>query len=327
VARVLVVSSYPPRHCGIGAYAHTQAERLRAAGDEVAVLSPPDGEGDVRVPFEGGRPFAEAERIGDSFDRIVVHFQPALYYPPRRPIGKILTSWHLVRLVRRRPQTELLIHEADAPVRWRPDYVLLRRAFARAKLLFHTDAERVRLERAYRVEPRAEIVPHTDGVEVFTIDRAGARRRLEIDADEPLYLCAGFLHPAKGFERAIEAWNRAGMPGRLVIVASLRDATPANLAYAEMLREACAGVERLTLVEDYVSDEDFDAWIAAADLFILPYRRSWSSGALARAQRLGTRAAVADVGGLAEQAGPGDVVFRTDDELVELLMAKAEVAR
>jgi hypothetical protein len=59
--------------------------------------------------------------------------------------------------------------------------------------------------------------------------------------------------------------------------------------------------------------------MAAADLVVLPYRRSWSSGALARAQRLGTPAAVAGVGGLAEQAGPNDVVFRTDQELVSLL--------
>ena len=35
----------------------------------------------------------------------------------------------------------------------------------------------------------------------------------------------------------------------------------------------------------------------------------------------------ADVGGLAEQAGPNDVLFRTDDELVEILMAKVEAAR
>ena len=54
MARVLIVSSYPPRHCGIGAYAHAQAGRLRAAGDDVMVLSPPDGDGDVRVWFSGG---------------------------------------------------------------------------------------------------------------------------------------------------------------------------------------------------------------------------------------------------------------------------------
>ena len=219
----------------------------------------------------------------------------------------------------RRPHTEILIHEADPPVRWRPDYVLLRLAFSRARLLFHTDAERRTFEREYRIRATASTISHTDGVRVSGIGRVEARRRLAVPAGDVVFVCPGFLHPAKGFERAIEAWNMAGMPGRLAIVGSVRDRTPENVAYADMLRRLCTGVDRLLLVEDYVSDEDFDAWIAAADLVILPYRRSWSSGALARAQRLGTPAAVAEVGGLAEQAGPNDVVFRSDEELVDVL--------
>jgi hypothetical protein len=51
--------------------------------------------------------------------------------------------------------------------------------------------------------------------------------------------------------------------------------------------------------------------------------RAWSSGALARAQKLGTPAFVAAVGGLAEQAGPGDAVFRNDGELVGLLQGRS----
>ena len=41
--RILVVSSYPPRHCGIGAYARDQVHELRAAGHEVTVLTAPVG--------------------------------------------------------------------------------------------------------------------------------------------------------------------------------------------------------------------------------------------------------------------------------------------
>ena len=76
--RILIVSSYPPRHCGVGAYARDQAARLRADGHAVTVLSPPDGDGEVRVPFLGGGAFRRAARMGRGFDRIVVHFQPAL---------------------------------------------------------------------------------------------------------------------------------------------------------------------------------------------------------------------------------------------------------
>jgi glycosyltransferase involved in cell wall biosynthesis len=323
--RILVVSSYPPRHCGIGAYAHAQVERLRAEGQEVVVLSPPDGDGDLRVPFLGGRPFARAARVGGSFDRILVHFQPRLYYRPRAPVSKVATSLALLWLVLRRPTTEILVHEADPPrPSWRPDYLALRPAFARARLLFHTEAERRALERAYRVRVRARLVAHTDGIRVHALaTREEARGRLGIEGDGPVLLCAGFLHPGKGFERAVRAFAAAGSPGRMFVVGSVRDRTPENLTYARELRALCEATPGAAFVEHYVSDEDFDRWIAAADLFVLPYRRAWSSGALARARALGTPALVSAVGGLAEQAGPDDRVFETDDELVELLRSAA----
>jgi glycosyltransferase involved in cell wall biosynthesis len=142
---------------------------------------------------------------------------------------------------------------------------------------------------------------------------------LGVGSDEHLFLCAGFLHPAKGFERAVRAFNQAGSPGRLVVVGSVRQPTPEALSYVRTLRELCEQTSGVTLIEGYVSDEGFDTWIAAADALVLPYRRAWSSGALARAQKLGTPAFVAAVGGMEEQAGPEDAVFRTDRELVELL--------
>jgi glycosyltransferase involved in cell wall biosynthesis len=326
---VLVVGSYPPRHCGIGAYAHTQVAALRRDGHEVAVVSPPDGAGDVRVDFRDGRPFRRAARIGGSFDRIVVHFQPRLYYRARRPVSKIVTSLSVLWLVVRRPRTELLVHEADPPrPRWRPDYVVLRLAFARAHLLFHTAAERDALARAYRVRVRSTLVAHVAGVTVHADrSRGDARAELGVAAGEPVAVCAGFLHPGKGFERAVRAFVAAGSPGRLFVIGSVRDPTPDNLAYARSLHELCDGAPGVTLVERYLADEEFDAWIAAADVFVLPYRRAWSSGALARAQALGTPAFVSSVGGLAEQASGADRVFATDEELERLFADAWPAAR
>jgi multidrug transporter EmrE-like cation transporter len=74
-----------------------------------------------------------------------------------------------------------------------------------------------------------------------------------------------------------------------------------------------------TLLVRFPSDAEFDAWIAAADAVVLPYRRTWSSGVLARAQALGVPAIVTAEGGLAEQAGPADTVVEGDDELAEAM--------
>jgi glycosyltransferase involved in cell wall biosynthesis len=320
--RILVISSYPPRHCGIGSYAAADVERLRGEGDEVVVLSPPDGNGDVKVPFFGGRPFLAAARLAPGFDRVLVHFEPGLYYRRRAPVSKVMSSFGLWWLTRRRPGTEVLVHEAPARPHlfWRPDHLLLRSALVRANLLFHSEREREALGRTYRLRVEGTIVPHTDGVRIARrLARSEARTVLGVDPDERLFLCAGFLHPAKGFERAVRAFHQAGAPGRLVVVGSVRQPTPEALSYVRALRELCEQTSGVTLIEGYVSDEGFDTWITAADAMVLPYRRAWSSGALARAQKLGTPAFVAAVGGMGEQAGPKDAVFRTDRELVELL--------
>ncbi len=317
--RVLVVSSYPPRHCGIGAYAAAQVERLREAGDRVVVLSPPDGAGDIRAPFVGGGAFRRAASIGGAFDRIVVHYETGLYFRPRSPHTHLLTAASLLWLALRRPRLEIVVHEARTPPALpRPDYALLRLAFARATLLFHSRAELTAFERAYRVRARATLLDHRDAVAVHaTLTRAQARARLGIGGG-PVFVCAGFLQPAKGFDRAIAAFEAAGSPGHLYVVGSVRDATEDNLRYAAGLRATADRAANVTMLERYVADEDFDAWVAAADRVVLPYRGAWSSGALARAQLLGTPAFVSAVGGLAEQASEDDRVFASDEELVEL---------
>jgi glycosyltransferase involved in cell wall biosynthesis len=318
---VLVVSSFPPRHCGIGAYARDQVASMRAEGDHVSVLSPPDGDGDIRAPFFGGRPFFWAMRRGRRFDRIVVHFQPVLYYRPHAPISKVMTSLGLLSLVlARRDRTEIVVHEADPPTRWRPDYVVLGWAFARAgRMWFHTQTERRALERDYRVHVRGAVVPHRVRPS-RAVTREEARAELNVPAVGTVFVCAGFLQPSKGFDRAVEAFPGAD-GSSLYIIGSVRDRTPENEAYARTLAERATAVPGVRFVERFLSDEEFDLWLAAADWLVLPYRRSWSSGVLARAQALGTPAIVAAVGGLPEQAGPKDVVVRDDEELARAFRA------
>jgi len=133
-----------------------------------------------------------------------------------------------------------------------------------------------------------------------------------------VFVVPGFIHPDKGAERAAAA---LGPTGRLYVVGSVKDRTPRNLAYLDRLRGLADRRERVELVERYLEEEELDVWVAAADAVVLPYRRSWSSGSLARAQALGVPAIVTPVGGLAEQAGPDDVVVRDDAALGRAMAA------
>ncbi|MEX2457818.1 MAG: glycosyltransferase family 4 protein [Actinomycetota bacterium] len=308
--RILLLAPSPARRDGIAAYAAVQAERLRGEGHQVEVLEVAPGPASLR----------RAARLAARFDRVIVHFQPSLYFRPRAPWSKVATAWAFLALCRRR-QTEVLVHEADPPVRGRPDYRILGWAFRAApRLWFHTRAEVESLQGDYGIRVRWALAPHAEGIRVSPSGRDAARRSLGIDPAATVFVCPGFLHPGKGFDRAIAAFR--SVPGaRLYVVGSVRDPISPNVAYASRLRELCAGVPGAELLEAFVTDEELDAWIAAADAVVLPYRRAWSSGMLARAQLLGTPAIVSRVGGLPEQAMEADMVFEDDAGLAGAMRA------
>jgi glycosyltransferase involved in cell wall biosynthesis len=322
---------------GIAVYVRDQVGRLRRGGADVSVLSPPEGGGELREPFRGGRAFVCAARSGRIFDRIVVHFQPSLFFAPRRPVSKVATSARFLMLaVTKRGKLEIVVHEADPPKLWRPDYLLLAMVFrAAGQLTFHTEAERRHLERAYPGRIRGRVVAHLVAPAISEpSSRRAARDELGLpEVSTPVFVCAGFLQASKGYDRAVEAFARlrtraspgsseepsVAAPASLYVVGSVRESTPDNLAYARDLGARCEATPGVALVNRFVDDREFDLWIAAADRLVLPYRRSWSSGVLARAHALGTPALVADVGGLAEQADEHDVMFRDDQGLREAM--------
>ena len=324
--RILVVAPYPPMRDGIGIYARDQVARLRAAGEHVTVLSPPEGDGDLRAPFRGGRALLRAVRHGRRSERIMVHFQPALWYAPRRPFSKVATSLAFVWLAfRRGRRLELVVHEADPPKLWRPDYALLRQVFLlAARCTFHSEAEWRSLEREYRVRVRGRVDQHRIDA-APRIDRPEARRRLGLAPGGFLFVCPGFVQASKGYDRAVEAFARAAIPGaRLVVAGSVREPDPEAGRYARSLGERIGAVEGATFVERYLSDAEFDLWVSAADRVVLPYRRAWSSGVLARAHALRVPAIVAGIGGLAEQAGADDVIVNDDGALERAMREAAE---
>jgi glycosyltransferase involved in cell wall biosynthesis len=91
--------------------------------------------------------------------------------------------------------------------------------------------------------------------------------------------------------------------------------------YAAELRDLVARTAGVELHERYVSDEEFDLWIRAADAVVVAYRTAASSGVVERAHLLGTTVITSGAGGISEQERPGDLHFDTDAELVDVIRA------
>jgi glycosyltransferase involved in cell wall biosynthesis len=138
-----------------------------------------------------------------------------------------------------------------------------------------------------------------------------------------VFLCIGFIGEHKGFDRAVHAFAQLpeGSAQLLVIGSLLYEDNPSARAYLDALSRLTSATPGALLEERYLSDSDFDLYIRAASVVILPYRFAASSGVAARARLLGTKVIAAAVGGLPEQVGSGNVVVETDEELATALRA------
>lgn len=341
MSRRLVVSPYPPWRDGIGAYALAQVRHLRRCGDTVEVCSPEPSAAHHHVRLSTVRGIAELARLGRRFDETVVHFHPSVFYPRRpSPLTRLANGVALAAALRAAAPVELLIHEL--PVSWatgpRPWAAATRLALrAAATVSVHDDAQRTELvEAAGLVPARVRLVEHGAHFTARTsASRASARSSLGIGPNVVCFVCIGFVAPHKGFDRAVEAFaavQPAGTAARaeLHVVGTARtdghEADAAVTDHVARLRRLVESTPGAHLHLGFVSDEQFDRWLLAADAVVLPYREIWSSSVAARAALLGRPVIASAVGGLAAQlSNVADAVLVGDDG--ELKEAMAAVVR
>jgi glycosyltransferase involved in cell wall biosynthesis len=191
-------------------------------------------------------------------------------------------------------------------------------------VLVHTEPEAAALHEAFGV-PRSRIETVDHGAHFLrrtSLDRHGARARFGIGDDELVFLAIGFIQPHKGFDRAIAAFAQVRTPGcRLEVVGSVRVEEPEFVEYLGQLQAQAAATPGVTIRPGFVTDDEFDAWLVASDIVVLPYRRIWSSGVLERAALYDRPVIATSVGGLPEQARADTVVVDDDAGLVRAMRA------
>lgn len=334
--RYLMVSTYPPTRCGIGAYAQQSVTKLRSEGHTVDVVSP-DGQGDVKFAWDlrGGTKLLQLLRLFPSYDRVILQYQWAFYYRDlfvrQNRWDTLKTTLSFMLLLLRKRSLEVVAHEIPF-LAGKQGWIYKWKWKLAPRLIFHTSTELELFEKRYGVRlsrDRVEIRTHHAVFKRFSNDtRASARNRLGIDQDAVVFLCIGFLQRHKGFHRAIEAFKAAGQArAELYVVGSIRVPHPDNTQYLSELRTHVSNCPGTHLVESFVSNEAFDTWITAADWVVFPYCEIWSSGVLARTRLLDRPAIVSAVGGLPEQICERDLIFNTDAELVSAFRTAAEYAR
>jgi glycosyltransferase involved in cell wall biosynthesis len=321
--RVVMVARYADRD-GIARY----AEQLAASHDadrSFLRVGIPEGPGDHHRALHRGPRALWLMRDAGRDDDILVHYHPH-YYVRGGPLSMLLchASWALLATLR---HVTFVVHEPDAH---KPGGIVeLARRWAwrtARRLIFHTDWERERHRRRFGCGARQEqvVVEHGDFFSTTVrLTRESARRELGLPLERTILLMIGFLSavdPDKGYDRAIDALRATHEPSLLLYIVGspIRD-DPVTHELTARLRDTTAESDQVFFHETYVDDEEFDAWLLAADAVLTPYRTSSSSGVVARAHLLGTRVIMSDVGGLPAQAREADLLFGSEPELVQIL--------
>lgn len=166
-------------------------------------------------------------------------------------------------------------------------------------LMVHSDRSVATLIAGSGVAPERIIVaPHGPLLEDEPVlPPADARRRLRLPPDVPLILFAGLIEPYKGLPDLVAAFIALapGWPAARLVIAG----RPNVSVQPERDRLADAGLsERIHLDLRFLPQFDLAAYLCAADIIVLPYRDTTTSGLLTAARRFGRPVVATDTGDL-----------------------------
>ncbi len=182
-------------------------------------------------------------------------------------------------------------------------------------IIAHCDhAARLAAEHFQRRE-RVVIVPHGHFIDVFpnNISRAQARSRLGIDEHRFVYLFFGNARAYKSVESLIAAFGQTA-DADAVLVLMLRSSF--NPEYtADLKRQAAADDRVIVFTDPYFPEVDFQIYLNAADVVVLPFAEVLTSGSAITALSFGTPVILPRRGCLPELIdGSMGILFDPDDD-------------
>lgn len=303
--RILIYSSFPPTRCGIGRYAAGQVKYEKSKGNIVVQCSPDEtSSAAIKINLNDHKSILMViwNILWLKIDAVYVHYTPTFIYSklqgslPKKyldRLSQILLFYFLGW--KGRNEGGLIFHETsfETGKSKLSNFFLTTPLRLFDQIIFHTESEREKIlgEIGRFLQKSTTVVPHERFMQPkFTGRRIDARNILGLNKNKKIFLCIGFLQRHKGYHVLIEAFKKARNKNEneeLYIVGSIRTPDPEYSKYRDELRSQVHKSEGVHLIEDFVDDEAFDAWIVASDCVVLPYLRISSSGVGARTRLLG----------------------------------------
>ena len=326
-----MVTSWPPRHCGIATYSYDLVSALKELGVATEIICHIDGEKgnsavhpiiDLSDPSWDTLLYQEVKKINPNLIHIQHEF--GLYeHSFNGEKDKAAGLFRPLYLWKTENQPVIITYHtimAKMP-RWMNDYYKCTFDLATMNIVHEEYQFAWLFPNLEEIPKNVRIIPH--GTKVISIDKEECKRKFGYSGKRVLG-CIGWWEPNKGFERVIRLWpeikKQLTEEVILVIAGEVRPLSPSGREAKEKILEAyknSPAKDSVFLIQGAFSVEEYDQVLASFDLVALPYNQASQSGNLSRAFGLGIPALVSDLEGLAaeiERSHAGETAKVGDDE-------------
>ena len=131
------------------------------------------------------------------------------------------------------------------------------------------------------------------------MDRAEAERALGIRSGKKNLLFFGLIRQYKGLDILLEAFRQLGDDYQLIVAGEPYGTFE---PYRKII-DSLPGKDRITLITEYIPDNEVSKYFSAADVTVLPYRSATQSGISSISYHFEVPMIVTAVGGLTETVG------------------------
>ncbi|MDD5163011.1 MAG: glycosyltransferase [Candidatus ainarchaeum sp.] len=333
----MIVSSWPPRHCGIATYSVDLVNAMRSLGHDVKIITFSDGgkKGEKNVypilPVAKDRKLRHAdwsEKLYQAVRKLkpdVVHIQHeyGLYLHDDDYSSKLFNCLFKWKVDAEFPVVLTYHSIYTALDRMQSIYMDVALKLSSAAI-FHEEYQKIYLPiNIGRVPDNVYVIPH--GAKGMKQDK-DAKHELGLEGQKVVGLI-GWWEPNKGFERVVKLWDsikkKTGKNTVLVVAGDARPGSTSGQIYKPKLLNA---IEKsrdrasIKVIQGAFTPEDYDRVLSAFDIMVLPYSRASQSGNLAHAFALGVPCIATAMEGLKaeiEESKAGIAVPEGDDAELE----------
>lgn len=262
----------------------------------------------------------------DHFDVIHVHWPHGMYLEQYWRFPFVVFHLWMYRLLK--DNIVWTVHELDEFYETR--YPILDRMMVSflmkvcRQLIVHSDFSAQEIRRRYRFAREISCFRHPSYVGGYPNDigREDAREQLELGKDVTVYLFLGRIKPYKGVESLIDTFRAThDQESRLLIVGE-----PFDEETGRRIATLAAADSRIIADIRYLPNDRLQVYMNAADVVVLPFRKTHTSGSLMLAMSFGKPVIAPAIASIPEYVdGQSGILFDPADP--EALRAALLVAR